>query len=132
MFRTLTVQQPVSRTTALGAPMPPAFLRLTVERGYASGPKTQTYNLGVEGGTVGGLVGRGPNGPGSFQSRFSVHWDGDALVMWSANYSASQAAPDTEHVETWKLDAADRLVVTVVDHAVNADSTTNRLFYSKQ
>jgi len=131
--QTLTVQQPVSRTTALGAPMPRALLRLTVERTFASGSHTDSYNLGVEGGTVGGLVGGVASGAASFQTRFSVRWEGDALVIWNASYSGtSSTAPDTEHSETWELDADGRLVVTVVDRGVNVDSTPNKLSYQNQ
>jgi hypothetical protein len=81
---------------------------------------------------VGGVVGAAP-GATALRSRFSVRWEGDALVMWNASYAGtSQTEPDTEHIETWQRDADDRLVVTVVDRRGNVDSTANKLLYRRQ
>lgn len=51
----LTVRQPVVRTNVYGAPMPPFFKELSVERHFATDARTETYQIGVEGGVVGGV-----------------------------------------------------------------------------
>src|SRR5258705_3362261 len=61
--RTLAIRQPLQRTTALGKPMPPAYLQLTIERHFESGVRAETYHIGTESGTVSGTVG----GSGSSQ-----------------------------------------------------------------
>lgn len=57
--RTLAIRQPLTRTTVLGEPMPPAFLELTVERHFESEVRADTYHIGTAGGTVSGIVGDG-------------------------------------------------------------------------
>ena len=48
--RSLTVRQPVVRTNVYGAPIPPSFKDLSVERQFVSGVRAETYQIGVEGG----------------------------------------------------------------------------------
>src|SRR5262245_7112018 len=78
--RSLNVRQPVTRTNNLGAPMPPAFLQLVVEREFADRVTTETHQIGIEGGIVGGIVG-GTAGGTSHRSYFSVRWVGQQLVI---------------------------------------------------
>ncbi len=64
--RALTVRQSIARTTARGTPMEPFFRDLTVEREFSTGARSESYQIGVVGGVVGGVdrTGRGA-GPDS-------------------------------------------------------------------
>lgn len=103
----LVVQQPVTTTNARGAPMPPAYLWLTVERWFRNGVQKDSYQIGVIGGVVGGLPRLDGTTPSPSQ-QWSVTWQGKALRMESAT-----AAPRTRRVEVWQLDEKARLVVTI-------------------
>src|SRR5438034_5031855 len=76
--RSLTVRQPVVRTNVYGAPMPPFFKELRVERQFVTGVRTEAYQIGVEGGTVGGALptnrGTAPDVNVS-QTSFSARWE---------------------------------------------------------
>ena len=55
--RALAIRQPLRRTTALGEPMPPAFLDGSVERHFESEVRIETYHIGTESGTIRGIIG---------------------------------------------------------------------------
>jgi hypothetical protein len=101
--QSLTVRQPVIRTNVFGAPMPPSFLQLTVDREFIGSTQTDNYQIGVEGGTVGGVV-----GGRSFKTHVSVRWEGDRLLIETSSYSGSSRddGPYREHREEWELDPA--------------------------
>jgi hypothetical protein len=48
----LTVRQTIARTTRLGEPRMPYFSDLTVERHFKSGVVSESYKIGMIGGTV--------------------------------------------------------------------------------
>jgi hypothetical protein len=126
--RSLNIRQPVRDTNALGAPMAPHFLALIVEREFADRVTTETHQIGVEGGIVGGTV-----GGASDQSRFSVRWEGDRLVIERGSDSSQtrDARRYWEHTEEWELDAAGVLVVTVTDRASDAGPKANTFTYRR-
>ena len=134
--RSLTVRQPVVRTNVYGAPMPPFFKELSVERQFVTGVRTETYQIGIEGGMVGAVrpanrgTGRDVNVP---QTRFSVRWEDDRLVIQSGSYSGPtrDAGPYTEHTQVWQLDAAGRLILSTTDRGSDVASTTKTLTYRK-
>jgi hypothetical protein len=82
--RGLTIRQRITRTNALGAPIEPFFDELIVVRTFADHTQTDTYQLGVQGGVVGG-------GP---QTRYSVRWEGNRLLIETGTYSRSTARRD--------------------------------------
>jgi len=134
--QSLTVRQPIVRTNVHGAPIPPFFKELSVERQFVTGARTDTYQIGVEGGVVGGVApsnrgdAPGANAP---QSRFSVRWEDKRLVIESGRYSGStrEAGAYTEHTEIWQLDGADTLILSVIDAGSGRGSTTKTLIYRK-
>lgn len=134
--RSLTVRQPVVRTNVYGAPMPPFFKELSVERQFVTDVRTDIYQIGVEGGMVGGVLpanrGAAPDVNVS-QTRFSVRWEDNRLVIDSGSYSGPtrEAGPYTEHTEVWQLDAAGMLVVSITDRGSGIASTTKTLTYRK-
>lgn len=110
----LLVRQPVTRTNYLGVPMPPAFLQLIVERYFPDVVRTDTFQIGVSGGMVGG---------GGVQSRFSARWEEQKLVMTNESGSG-------EHAETWEL-AQGSLIVTTRDRDGGGDTRSNTLTYRR-
>jgi len=50
--RALTVRQPVVRTNVYGAPMPPFFKELSVDRQFGTDVRSETYQIGIEGGAI--------------------------------------------------------------------------------
>jgi len=134
--RSLTVRQSIVRTTFDGAPMDSVFGKLTVERQFVSDVRTDIYQIGISGGTVGGVV---PTGRGTDLNlnipewRFSVGWEGNRLVIERRNYSGPtrEVGPYTEHVEVWQLDARGMLILSVTDRGSGIESTTNVLRYMK-
>jgi hypothetical protein len=117
--------------------MKPFFKDLTVERSFKTGVRSETYQIGVEGGVVGGVDrtgrGSGPRGE-SPQTRFAVRWDGNSLVIETGNYSGAtrESGPYTEHTEVWRFDAHGRLVITVTDRRSGTESTTGVLTYRRR
>ena len=134
--RSLTVRQSIARTNVYGAPIEPFFKDLTVEREFVSDVRTDTYQIGVEGGTVGGMVPAGRETGSSAnisQTRFSVHWEGNRLVIETGSYSGPtrDAGPYTEHTEVWQLDDAGILILSVTDRGSGIESKTKTLTYRK-
>ncbi|PYR59954.1 MAG: hypothetical protein DMF91_13455 [Acidobacteria bacterium] len=132
--RALTVRQPVVRTNVYGTPMPPFFKELSVDRQFGTDIVTETYQIGIEGGMVSGLspANRGII-PEFSQTRFSVRWDDNRLVIDTGIYSGRtrEAGPYTEHTEVWQLDGSGRLIVSTTDRGSGIASTTKTLTYRK-
>ena len=131
----LTVRQPVVRTNVDGAPMPPFFKELSVERQFGDDVRVETHQIGVEGGVVGVVAAnRGTasdvNVP---QTRFSVRWEGNRLVIDTGRYSGPtrEAGPYTEHTEVWQLDSRGRLLLSITDRGSGIASTTKTLTYRR-
>jgi hypothetical protein len=131
----LTVRQPVVRTNVHGAPMPPFFKELSVERQFGDDLRIETHQIGVEGGAVGVVAAnRGTasdvNVP---QTRFSVRWESNRLVIDTGRYSGPtrEAGPYTEHTEVWQLDSRGRLLLSITDRGSGIASTTKTLTYRR-
>lgn len=135
--RALTVRQSIEGSTARGTPMEPFFSDLTVEREFSTGARSESYQIGVVGGVVGGVdragPGAGPDGH-SPQTRFAVRWDGNRLVIETGTYSGPtrESGPYTEHTEAWSLDAQSRLVITLTDRRSGGESATRTLTYRRR
>jgi hypothetical protein len=120
----LNVTQPIVQTNAVGAPMKPTFMTLTVERAFADRATTETFQIGVEGGTVGG---------GGFGTRFSVRWEDHRLVMATASYSGSgsESRQTSEHNEVWELDPDGMLIIRITDREAGHGSKSHTLTYRR-
>ena len=137
--RNLTLTMTVVRQNVRGEPIGPFFDSLTVTREFATGARSvDSYRLGVEGGTARGTVGGlSTAGAGSrasaSQTRFSVRWQGNRLVIETASYSGAsrEAGPYTEHAEVWQLDAAGMLILTVTDRGSEFETRTSILTYRR-
>jgi hypothetical protein len=113
--RTVTVRQPIVRANVHGAPMEPSFLQITLERHFARFAQTDTYLIGVQGGTVGGL-----NAGGSRRStRVFARWEGDRLVIDTSSTSDGESA---ERTEVLQYDVDGLLTVTVTERSSGVES----------
>jgi hypothetical protein len=134
--RELTVHQSIVHQSVRGDAIEPFFKTLTVERRLPSGLRSESYEMGTEGGTVGGVdpSGResGPNDK-SPQTRVSVKWDGDRLVIETGSDSGRtrDSGPYTEHDEVWSLDAQGQLLITVTDRGSAVRSSTSNFTYRR-
>ena len=135
--RTLTISQPIVRTNFLGAPMPPAFLELTVARQFENEGRSDIYHIGTVGGVVGGGV-DGNGRPGQISSRtetrLSVQWRGDRLLIETGRYAGPtrDSGPYTEHREEWWFDDQGRLRIIAVDRRSDSEDVTHTLAYRRQ
>ena len=131
----LTVQMLIVRESVRGDPITPFFKTMTVERRLPSGVHSDSYQIGIEGGMVGGVVGgAGPGRQSPSQTRFSITWNGDRLVMENGSYSGPtrESGPYTEHDEVWSLDSQGRLLLTVTERASGVEPRTTQLTYRRQ
>jgi hypothetical protein len=121
----LTVWQPITRANVFGAPMKPAFLELSVERTFADRTTTDTHQIGIQGGMVGG---------GGFQTRFSVRWEDNRLVMATASYfgSGAQSSMTSERNEVWELNPDGMLIITVTDTDTGREPKSTTLTYHRK
>ena len=103
----LTVQQPIATTTTLGAPMPAAYLTITVHRHFANTVRDETYFIGTFAGVVGGTPGKP-----SKSSAYATGWKENALWIQHKNFTESGSLA-SERTELWRLDEAGRLIVTL-------------------
>ncbi|HEX7794684.1 MAG TPA: hypothetical protein VF456_10055 [Vicinamibacterales bacterium] len=95
--RALSIQQLVLRTTVRGEPMTPFFSDITITRTLAAGTSSETFKIGVIGGSVtGGVV--GGRIPGTTprvvtRTHSRVFWDESTLVIESGRFTGP--APET-------------------------------------
>jgi hypothetical protein len=131
----LTVRQPIVRTNVYGAPMPPFFKELSVERQFGDDLRIETYQIGVEGGVVGAVAANRETASDVIvpQTRFSVRWEGNRLVIDTGRYSGGtrEAGPYTEHTEVWELDPGGMLILSITDRGSGIASTMKTLTYRK-
>ncbi len=126
----LTVRQSVQRTDVLGKPMRPFFKEIVVERHYAGETRSQTHQIGLSGGIVGGIDSSG-HLPRS-ESHF-VRWLEDQLVIERGSYSGPSRAdgPYTERTQVWHLDADGRLVITIDERSAESAQRALTLIYKR-
>jgi hypothetical protein len=129
--RVLVVEQPVTRTTVRGEPMPPTYLHLSVRREGPSGTTTDTYMIGTIGGIVGALDKNGKRtAPSTY---FETVWRGDALTFLTRRdgQDGPQTGDWSERSESWSLDADGRLRVEIETEAHDRARQTTVLHYHR-
>jgi hypothetical protein len=127
--RALSVHQSLVQTNVYGQPMTPFFKDISVERAFESGSRSETYDIGVLGGVVGGL-GKGPRQP---QTLFSATWEDQALVIEKRTYTGPTPGSGdwTERREVWSLDQEHRLRVTITTRDSTVASKTIEVTYRR-
>ena len=126
----LSVSQSLARTDVHGEPMLPFFKDITVTRALASSTRSETYQIGVVGGTVSGRA-DGANDP---RTHHRVAWEEQALVIESGSYTGPtpESGDWAERREVWSLDSDVRLRLTItIRSSVDAPRTV-MLVYRRQ
>jgi len=118
----LTIRQTITRTR--GEPMPPWFSDLVVERHFKHGVESDSYKIGLVGGTMSGVG----------ETRVAVTWDRASLIIRTGTYSGPvhEHGPYTEHEEVWSFDPVGRLVIAISDRPSGSKPTSIRLIYRRQ
>lgn len=130
--RALSVRQLLVRTTARGEPMTPFFKAIAIDREFASGTRSETYDIGIVGGVVPGLREDGsPTGPTTRHD--AVKWQGRMLVFEKGSYTgqAAETGVWAERREVWSLDRAGRLRMEIAIRSSVDPPKTVTLIYRR-
>jgi hypothetical protein len=129
--QTLSVSQSLVRTNVRGEPIPPFFKDITVRRSLPDGTHSETYQIGIVGGTVAGTADGNAGRP---RTHHRVAWEEQALVIESGSYTgAVQESGDwTERREVWSLDSNGRLHLAITTRSSVDASTTVMAMYRRQ
>ncbi len=113
--------------------MKPYFSELTVAREFDDRTTSETYQIGVHGGTVPGIREDGSSRQPAEDSlrRF---WKDDVLSIYSGTYTGlTPASGDwTERGEVWMLDPEGRLHVSVATRSSTDVPKSTDLVYRRQ
>ncbi len=129
--RALSVRQSLTTTNVRGEPMKPFFKDITIEREVEGSTRTETHQIGVEGGVVGGTS-------GTAESRLERHewvgWDANTLVFRSGSYTGQRPETGvwTERREEWSLDSGGRLHVAITTRSSADAPTTVAVVYHRE
>jgi len=129
--RTLSVTQSLMRTNVRGAATEPLVKDITVTRALASDTRSDTYEIGVVGGTVSG---RGDGSVNGSRTYHRIVWEGQALVVESGSHTgpAPQSGVWAERREVWALDSGVRLRLTITTRSSVDAPRTIMLVYRRQ
>ena len=132
MPRALSVRQTLVRTNVRGEPMEPFFRDLTVERQFEGAIRSETYWIGVQGGTVHGWWEDKSRTPPSTHQ--SVKWEGRSLVIETGSYTGStpESGAWTERREVWSLDPDGRLRIALTTRSSTDPPGSNTLVYRRE
>jgi hypothetical protein len=128
----LSVRQSLTRTNVRGEPMKPFFKDITVARELANGRRSETYQIGIAGGTV-----PGPRTDGSAdgpRTHRRVEWEERTLVIENGSYTGPtrESGQWTERREVWSLDPGGRLRLAITTRSSVGASSTVTLLYRRQ
>lgn len=127
--RTLSVRQFQLETAARGGSTTVSFPSITIERNLETGPVTESHQIGIIGGTVGG-IGKGGR---STSTSHAVTWDGNALVFEHESHT-ERIDPATwrERREVWSMDEARRLRIVITNRSSDGSAGTTTLLYRRR
>jgi hypothetical protein len=129
--RALSVSQSVVRTNVRGEPMKPFFKDVTVARRLETGTRSETYQIGVVGGTVSGRATGSTHGP---SNHYRVVWEEQSLVIENESYRG--LTPDSgqwaARREVWSLDSPGRLRLEITTRDSVGASRTITLVYRRK
>jgi len=121
----------LTSTTARGEPMQPYFKRIVVMRELASGIASESREMGIIGGVVGGRPMDGRAGGGSWTT-YATKWEGSMLIFENSQGSGRthDDPPWTDRRETWSLeDGRLKIVITTSSSETATRSVTS--FYHR-
>ena len=128
--QTLSVSQSLVLTNVRGEPMTPAFKDITVTRVLATGTRSDTYQIGVVGGTFSGRA-DGSEGP---RTHHRVAWEEQALVIEIGSHTGPvpESGDWAERREVWSLESGVRLRLTITTRSSVGAPGTVVLVYRRQ
>ena len=128
----LVVEQSITRTNVRGEPMRPYYSSLRVERHFQDGVRTATYQVGILGGSVGGIVAGEPTDAPETRTSFSVVWRDGTLVIRSESRVGREhvTQSSTSREEIWSMDSAGRLVIVTVVSGSGAAAKQSTAVYT--
>lgn len=136
---TLIVQPTIRSIDVRGDPIRPFTWSLLVERQAAARVQSEEYVLGVQGGSVAGVSalapGRGGTLPGSSgETRFYARFQGSEFVIDTAQCPGDclDRSHWTSSLETWRLDEAHHLLVTLTESAPGRPPVTMTAVYQRE
>jgi hypothetical protein len=109
--------------------MNPFFKDITVVRELANGTSSETFQIGVVGGSLGGTV------AGEFPSRHHrVIWEEQILVIETGSYTGPtpESGQWAERREAWSLDPEGRVRLAITSRSSGSASSTVTLVYRRQ
>ena len=129
--RAMTVRQQLVRTNVRGEPMTPFYKTIAIDRDLESGMRSETHEIGIQGGVVGGVV--GDDSSSRPHGLHAVKWDGTVLVFETGTYSGetSQSGPWAERREEWSLEPDGRLRVAITTRGSADAARTVTLVYRR-
>jgi hypothetical protein len=129
--RTLSVRQFQLEKSTRDGSAKVTFPSITIERTVETDPVTETHQIGVIGGTVGG-IGRDGRQSGPFTSH-AVKWDGDALVFENESHT-ERVEPTTwsERREVWSVDEGGRLRIVISNRSSDGSAGLQTLLYRRR
>lgn len=129
--RALSVSQSIVRTNVRGDAMTPFFKDITVTRALDSGTRSETFQIGVAGGTVSGRADGSANRP---RTHHRVEWEEQALIIESGRYTGPtpESGEWTERREVWSLDSGGRLRLSITTRSSVAAARSVILAYRRQ
>ena len=111
--------------------MQPFFKDIAVTRALPSGTRSDTYQIGVVGGTASVRADGSANSP---PTHYRVAWEEQALVMESGSYTgpAPESGDWAERREVWSLDSGVRLRMVITTRSSVDPPRTVMLVYRRQ
>jgi len=128
--RTLSVRQFNLEKSARGGSNSVTFSSIKIERTLDAGPVTETHQIGIIGGTVGGIGRDGRQGGSS--TSYGAKWDGNALVVDDESHT-DRVGPAiwNERREVWSLDQAGRLRIVISTRSSDGSAGLQTLLYRR-
>jgi hypothetical protein len=110
--------------------MQPFFREITITRTLATGTPSETYAIGIVGGSTSG-VGSGVRGP---STHHRVDWEEQSLVIERGSFTgpAPETGEWTERREVWWLDSSMRLHLAITTRSSVDAPTSVELTYRRQ
>ena len=128
--RTLSVRQFQLEKRSSDGSTKVTLTSIAIERTLETGPVSETHQIGIRGGTVGGI---GKDGPSpSTSTSYGVNWDGNALVFENESHS-ERVDPATwnERREVWSLDETGRLQIVITNRGWDGPARRLTLLYRR-
>jgi hypothetical protein len=139
--RALSVRQSLVTRNVRGELMRPFFNEIAIDREFETGTRAERHQIGIEGGTIVGVVGGSAGAPMSTSAaaigsnrHYAVKWDANAMVFESGSYTGH--IPETgvwiERREVWSVDSDGRLHVVITTRGSNDAPNTVAAVYRRQ